>query len=117
MGVRSDVGFAIKTQAYEKLCNSEYKEAVQKVIEGVSETLENDEGFLFVFRYTKWYIDDYVELKEFYRALGNVLDYEDYRIVAACFDYPESDDADRGKWYDNPWNLHRNVTVELGIEQ
>ena len=66
MGIRSDVGFAIKTEAYEKLKNSPHKEAVDAVIGMAEQTLQKDEGFLFVFRYVKWYRDQYSELLEFF---------------------------------------------------
>ena len=116
MGIRSDVGFAIKTEAYEKLKNSPHKEAVDAVIGMAEQTLQKDEGFLFVFRYVKWYRDQYSELLEFYKVLDEVIESEDFLIVQACFDYPESDDGDAGSWYDNPWNLRRHIQVDLVID-
>ena len=40
-------------------------------------------------------------------------DEEDWIIVQACHDYPDSTDGDEGGWYDNPFNLVKSVSVEL----
>ena len=109
MGIRSDVGFACKTELA--------KEVTEKFpwVAEQSDKYENDEGILFHFTDIKWYrdIDDFVALYKFLKEHNE----DDYLIVEACHDYPESDQGDAGNWTNNPWNVYRAVSVRIEFEQ
>ena len=40
-------------------------------------------------------------------------DEEDWLIIQACHDYPGDEEGTAGEWYENPFNLHQQVSVEL----
>lgn len=110
MGIRSDVGIALKHSIVREL-----PQDVKKFLYDESEDIDSrEEGVLFVFRDVKWNAT-YNEIKGFYEALKK-FNWNDYIVVEACFDYPESDDGDAGYWSNNPWSLHRSVVVELCFE-
>ena len=106
MGIRSDVAIAIKNETFaalsvrSQLFVREYFEEVEK----------NDEGLLFHCNDIKWYTCSDPDLIRLYEEL-NELDDENYLIIQACHDYPESTDGDIGGWYDNPWEVFRSVSV------
>lgn len=111
MGIRSDVGVALKKHLVDALteeqktawfgdCRSKYTHA---------------EGTLYHWEHVKWYVEHYDEIKDLYTWLRSQ-PREDYLVVAVCHDYPESDDGNIGGWNENPWNLYRVVSVSLNIE-
>jgi hypothetical protein len=108
MGVRSDVGLAVKKAAWEEAPES-FRDFW---ISESDEVLEDDEGTLFVLKDYKWYTD--------YEDIRDVLSYlrsrpEDYLCVEACSEYPDAD-SEEGEWRDNPWNLTLNISVTLSYE-
>ena len=111
MGVRSDVGLAITQNAYTSL-TVEQREKIQQVMEWVEDTIENDEGFLFVWRDVKWYETSYQEIIDLYAVL-NELNSDEFLLITACSEYPEDTSADRGRWRDNPWNLCKYTSCTL----
>ena len=40
-------------------------------------------------------------------------DEDDWLLLQACHDYPETNDGDEGGWYNNPFDFTKNVSVEL----
>lgn len=76
---------------------------------------EHAEGFAYVWRDVKWYIERDENISQLYAWLEDV-DVEDFEIIVAYHEYPESDGDDRGGWYDNPWNAHKNVAVSLVLD-
>lgn len=109
MGIRSDVGLA---------CKKDLAKLVLERFPWVAESAEehtHDEGTLFHFTDIKWYRDldeDIIALYAFLKEHD-----EDYLIVEACHDYPESDQGDAGSWTDNPWNVYRAVSVSISFEE
>jgi hypothetical protein len=114
MGIRSDVGVALKHNVLRALENNP---VVTKLLSESSQVLEEDEGKLFVFEHVKWYrgLGGYEDIDALYSALSGEDD-GDYRIVEACHDYPNSKDGDCGGWDDNPWDLCRSISVTLWYE-
>lgn len=108
MGIRSDVVLVIKTNLVKKLSD----EMKQRWFHDVSACYKNDEGILYHWEYVKWYVDGYDEIKEMYAWLSEQ-PREDYLLVEACHDYPESHDNDIGSWTRNPWNVCRNISVSV----
>jgi hypothetical protein len=108
MGTRSDVGVALKKSLVDKLTDAQK----ESWFSDADRKLEHEEGTLWVWKYVKWYADEYTSIKTMYAWLKNY-DSSDYRIVEACFDYPEDETSDLGGWLDNPWCLQRCVTVTL----
>lgn len=111
MGIRSDVGVALKKHLVDALteeqktawfgdCKSKYTHA---------------EGTLYYWERVKWYVENHPHLISLYEWL-NSQDDSDFLVVDACHDYPESHENDLGAWTDNPWNLYRVVSVSLNIE-
>ena len=111
MGIRSDVGVAFKQELWDQVKDN-------KVFSFLTEegTLhdDEDEGVLFVFEDVKWYRED-DDIVNLYAKL-NELNEDDFLVVEACHDYPTSEEGDLGNWFDNPWNLHRSVRVELNVD-
>ena len=119
MGIRSDVGIAIKHSLYNIL-----SAASKTLLDEADHKEDHVQGRLFVFHDIKWYTSSDDELVDFYKDLSfpKLLkkqidsDYdsdEDYIIVDACHDYPESTDGDAGSWHDNPWDLSKSVSASL----
>jgi len=108
MGIRSDIGVAIKHSVLEKL-----PEEATKIFDDAQYRFSNNEGTLFYFTSTKWYKDD-PEIQALYAGLAELPE-EDYRIVEACQEYPESDDGDAGEWED-PWGLCREISVTIEFD-
>ncbi len=108
MGIRSDVAIAVKKETFaalsvrSQLFVREYFEEVGK----------DDEVILFHCNDIKWYTGSCPEIIRLYEELYE-FDDESYLIVEACHDYPESTDGDLGGWYDNPWEVFRNVCVSI----
>ena len=111
MSTQSDVGFAIKAEAFQRL-----PAEVRAFLESPYFTtkLDNPEGKLFAAEWVKWN-EEYGDPGTLYKALREVDD-EDFRLIEACHDFPEHDLGDRGAW-ENPWDLQRNVEVSLTYEE
>lgn len=111
MGIRSDVGVAIKEELFAKLSTESLK-----FLDELFETkLRDEEGRLFHTTGIKWYrYDEHIE--KFYSELEELstdADEDDYLILEGCYDYPENDEGSAGNWYDNPWGLIRSVRVSV----
>ena len=123
MGIRSDVAIAMKKCVVNHLSPKARKfldewgfEARSTIVADDltnSRLTKDDLGTLFITEGVKWYILDSDEIQAFYAHLEECHDEEDYLVVTACGEYPEDNDGDDGEWHDNPFNLHRRVSVEL----
>ena len=111
MGVRSDVVVALKKNLVDEL-TEEQKTAW---FGACKRKLEHEEGILYLWEYTKWYFEEYDHLVSLYEWLRSQ-DYDDFLVVVACHDYPESFDGDLGAWTDNPWNAHRMISISINVE-
>jgi hypothetical protein len=114
MGIRSDVGLAIKRNAYTSL-TVEQRGKIAGVIKDADATHEHDEGFLFTWRDVKWYHDTHQDLMDLYSVLES-LKADDFLVVVATPEYPDSTDGDAGDWYDNPWDLRKYSTCTLEFD-
>ena len=120
MGIRSDVAIAMKEYVYENLSPEVRKILEEWGFEEVSkyepQTEKNqdldDAGRLFATTDVKWYTD-YEDITALYKHMREAHDEEDWIIFQACHDYPDTTDGDEGGWYDNPFDLSKNVSVEL----
>ena len=115
MGIRSDVGVALRNQAIEEL-QAKAMEVWDWLNKNRDEHQNDEDGELFLFRSWKWYRHDqgYKDIDALYAALDE-LNKSEYLVREACFDYPSSEDGDVGSWDDNPWDLCRSVSVNLNV--
>ena len=119
MGVRSDVGIAMKEYVYQNLSQKakdfleEWGFEEESVYKPENERDEDDAGRLLATRDVKWYHHEYEDIQAFMRHLYDDHDDDDWMLLQACHDYPESTDGDGGCWYDNPFSFNKNVSVEL----
>jgi hypothetical protein len=109
MGVRSDVGLAVKAELLEEL-----REKHPWVFEEAGEEISHNEGRLLVFYQVKWY--DFVpgQVSDLCDWLKSK-DASTYLLVEACYEEPDLPHS--GEWEDNPWELRKVLTVELGIKR
>ncbi len=110
MGSYSDVALAIKKEAWESL-----PEKIQAfTLDCFDDTTDVSESGARLFHVTdiKWRPTYDVELGEFEKALEK-LDGDDYLLIVAHHDYPESEADDSGWWNDNPWNIYKFTTVGI----
>jgi len=114
MGVRSDVGLAIKRNVYTSL-TVEQRGKIAEIMKHSNETYEHDEGFLFTWSDVKWYLDSYQEIKHLYEVLES-LQVDDFLMVVATPEDPTDIGDDRGDWYDNPWDLRKYSTCTLEFD-
>jgi len=110
MGTRSDVAVLLKRDI-DALVPEEKRQAW---FDGATRH-EHAEGFAYVWRDVKWYIDSDENISQLYAWLEDV-DVEDFEIIVAYHEYPESDGDDRGGWYANPWNARKDATVSLILD-
>ena len=116
MGVRSDVAIAMKECIFQNLSEKarefleEWGFEERSVYEHIDEEVD---GRLLITEEVKWYSQTYPDIIAFYKHLEDCHDDEDWLIVTATPDYPDSNDGDGGEWHDNPFNLCKHVTVEL----
>jgi len=110
MGIRSEVAIAIKNDAY-KLLSDKTKDTIREWFGDYKD--RNEEGLLFFADHVKWYHDVYPELNSLYRDFSDKLDENDFMLIKATSEYPEENDGDAGEWYDNPWYVEKQVTVEV----
>lgn len=108
MSSRSDVGLAIKTEAFEAL-TPETQQFLDEFFE--TKLSEDDEGRLFHASDVKWY-DIQNDIRRLYDELLK-LNENDFLILEGCHEYPDSEEGCHGDWYDNPWGLTRNVSVSV----
>lgn len=106
MGIRSDVGIALKKDVV-------LSEETMSFLAQADVEYEDEEGTLYVFEYVKWYRDSYQDLINLYNDLKSQ-DEESYLICEACHDHPSYEsDGNSGAWYDNPWGLSVCISVSL----
>ena len=110
MGIRSDVAVAIKSHIYTRLSPETMKLLKEDFDE---EEYSDDNDRLFTIESIKWYTDSDEDIVRLYKELER-FDEEDYLIVEACSEYPESDGGSVGNWHDNPWGIYKNVSVTIG---
>lgn len=108
MSIRSDVAVAVSAKA--KVFLSE--DTIRWMTNDCDSSVDSAEGSFFLFKDIKWYRGSDTEIDKLYAELQKAED-SDYLIIEACHDYPTSDEGDAGSWYDNPWNIHRCVSVEI----
>ena len=119
MGVRSDVGIAMKEYVFQNLSEKakkfleEWGFEEREALDSESVRDEDAAGRLFVTQDVKWYWHDYDDIIAFMKHLNDDHDDADWLLLQACHDYPDSTDGDEGGWYDNPFNLSKSVSVEL----
>ena len=119
MGVRSDVGIAMKEYVFQNLSEKakkfleEWGFEEQTAYKSESKKDEDDAGRLFMTSDVKWYHHSYEDIQAFMRHLNDDHDDDDWLLLQACHDYPESTEGDDGGWYDNPFGLYKSVSVEL----
>jgi hypothetical protein len=119
MGVRSDVGIAMKEYVYQNLSQKakdfleEWGFEEETVYKPENKKDEDAAGRLFATRDVKWYWHDYEDIQAFMRHLHDDHDEADWLLLQACHDYPDTTDGDDGGWYDNPFDFNKNVSVEL----
>jgi len=119
MGVRSDVAIAMKECIFQNLSEKarefleEWGFEERSVYKPLGEKDQDDAGRLLITEEVKWYSQTYPDIIAFLKHLDDYHDDEDWLIVAATPDYPDSNDGDGGEWHDNPFNLCKHVTVEL----
>jgi len=110
MGITSSVVVALKASVYTGL-SAESKGTLNKLLGGPQDTTK--EGHvIFSEEHIKWYYDLDEDLLKFYEELFK-FDSDDYLILEACHDYPNSEDGDQGSWHDNPWSCYKSVDVSL----
>tara|TARA_Y100001963_G_scaffold148374_1_gene226182 strand:- start:15 stop:386 length:372 start_codon:yes stop_codon:yes gene_type:complete len=120
MGVRSDVGIAMKEYVYENLSPKAKKFLEEWGFEERSSYTpapdakdEDQAGRLLMTTDVKWYWHDYDDIIAFMKHLDDDHDDDDWLLLQACHDYPDSTEGDEGGWYDNPFDFTKNVSVEL----
>ena len=119
MGVRSDVGITMKEYVYQNLSVKAkeflkewgFEESARRKPEEVND--EDDAGRLLTTSDVKWYHFDYEDIQAFMKHLNEHHDEDDWLLLQACHDYPETNDGDEGGWYNNPFDFVKNVSVEL----
>jgi len=111
MGIRSDVAVALKKNVWDGLSEESRSTLTEWFHEPESTTKEGH--VLLHNEHIKWYHDSHKDLRDFYSELLYNFDDEDYLIVKACHDYPETTNGDLGEWHDNPWNIYKSVSVSI----
>ena len=108
MGIRSDVAIAVKKETFAALS----ARSQLMVRENFEEVEKDDEGILFHCNDIKWYTGSNSDIIRLYEELYE-LDDDSYLIIQACHDYPETTDGDLGAWYENPWEVYRDIRVSI----
>ena len=113
MGVRSDVGIAIKNEVYDQL-SIRTKLFIKQHFSQEAHHEEATGGRLFHCSDIKWYVGGDNEIDRLYKELDKIDDDgEGYLILEGCYEHPESDEGTAGNWWGNPWDLFRNVHVSV----
>ena len=119
MGIRSDVGIAMKEYVFQNLSEKakkfleEWGFEEQTAYKPENEKDEDQAGRLFMTTDVKWYHHSYEDIQAFMRHLNDDHDDDDWLLLQACHDYPDTNDGDEGRWYNNPFDFTKNVSVEL----
>jgi hypothetical protein len=108
MGIRSNVVVAVK----HSVINALSPETAEMLQNECDNAITTEEGKLFAFEDIKWYFGSDADLIKLYAELGN-LPGEDYLIVCATSEYPDDTEGDCGSWWDNPWEVRKNVSVTV----
>lgn len=111
MGIRSEVAVAVKNNVLEAMS----QEQIARWFGDCDEVLEHKEGKLFHWEGVKWYRGLDSDVDSLYEFLGQDGRENDYLVVEACHDYPESEDGNAGSWVDNPWDIYKFHTVGVHI--
>ena len=109
MGVRSDVAFCVKNEVYQKL-SGQAREVIKEYFGDYND--RSEEGMFFYTEDVKWYHDSFGGLVCLYNELHEQED-DDFLIIQACSEYPTDNDGDLGSWYENPWEICKEVNVSL----
>ena len=111
MGIRSDVAVALKKNVFDNLSEESKKTLSEWFLEPQDVT---EEGHIFFYGESlKWYHGLYDDLRAFYGELFDKFDDDDYIIIQACHDFPESTEGNAGGWYENPWDIYKNWSVSI----
>jgi len=112
MGVRSDAFVCLKNLAHDEM-----PERLKKMLKGGygASVHLHPEGAAYVIEGVKWYVDEHQELRDLYAYL-DTLGLEEYLVIVACPDYPDSTEGDKGEWLDNPWGACRVITVRIEFQ-
>jgi len=110
MGIRSDVILCIRNEAYRRLSKASTDTIEEYFCEYSERTAE---GLLFEASDVKWYEDSYPALIALYKDLEDLGLPDDFLIVVATPEYPNTDDGDFGCWDDNPWGVRKIVSCCL----
>ncbi len=106
---RSDVGLAIKNEAFDSLPAN--VRAFLADTDFFETKLSAAEGRLFHATDIKWCEFD-APVSDLYEALHELHEI-DFKILEGCHDYPDCEDGCMGDWDDNPWGLIRSVAVRV----
>ena len=104
MGIRSQVGIALKASIAEKVLKEH-----PWLLTDSDEQHKSEEGQLIIFHDVKWYASVDPQIILLYASLEN-LQVDDYLIVEACSECPDVDGGE-GNWIDNPWNMRYATNV------
>jgi hypothetical protein len=108
MSTRSDVGIALKKNVFEAL-STETRDFLEQVFEAHT---HSEEGIFFHATYLKWYTHDGSQVEKLYSELLD-FDDDDFQIIEACHDYPDSDEGCAGAWDENPWGALKEINVSI----
>jgi hypothetical protein len=119
MSTQSDVGLAIKTEAYRKLPVGVRAFLTDGFFETTLSATDGDgaEALLFYSSGCKWYDFEAAmpsPVSDLYEALEE-LEEDDFLLLEGCSDYPDSDEGCRGDYRGNPFKLSRNITVSVSF--
>lgn len=109
MGIRSDVALGMTKEVYNAL-TEQSKQTIGEWFDGQHTNEEGD--ILFTVESVKWYVESYADLSALVDDL-NEQDYEQFILICATSDYPNSEEYDMGDWHDNPWQLYKYVSCEI----
>jgi len=110
MGIRSDVILCIRNEAYRALSDAS-KATIKEYFGAYTDRIES--GMLFETSGVKWYEDSYADLIYLYKDLEDLGMPDDFLILVATPEYPNTDDSDFGCWEENPWGVRKIVTCCL----
>lgn len=109
MGVRSDVAFCVKNEVYQKL-SEKSKKTIEEYFGEYND--RSEEGMFFYAEDVKWYHDCFSDLVNLYSDLHEQDD-DGFQLIQACSENPADTDGDIGGWYENPWEICKEVNVSL----
>ncbi len=104
MDSRSDVAIAIKAKHVE-----EFESKFSRILVEVAARYTHADGALYYFNGVTWGEGS----DDLYEWLCGSVSVEDFLVLVVFFDCPGYTSADIGKWFDNPWNIYKKVSVEI----